>query len=253
MENGWQDGNAEFFGTETMAETLTRARDGWAEGAEKCKKLAEALFEEISRKVEKPVPVQDVEGEEFDVGALLAGEPEHWTRWENERSGSTSMGRLLTVVYNGSELGHVMADAMAAKGAVTVALIEALELAGFRVELVLSYGTYSDRKILEQYIQVKKPSQPPDLSRLAVALADPSAFRRLCFSSRMTQGTDEDKRTWDPNESRSHDVEFGGDIYIGTRSGGIEDCHWSDEKDARAWVLARLQEQGVKLIDEKGE
>lgn len=210
------------------------ARIGWAEGMKQAEEISKPLVETIVGQLERSDITYDVEGIAVDVGRFLAEEPECWIRFENEIvSSPCASPRLITIVHNLSESSRVDADSIMRKGAHVMALIQALEYAGHRVELtVLPFasqeGTCS--------VTVKQFDQPLDSALAIYALAHPSVLRRLGFiyAENMSYGA---QRVIGSSYGRPTNPESDADIKVHSRVGVID----------MAWIVNELAKQGVTL------
>lgn len=210
------------------------ARTGWAEGMKQAEEISRPLVETIVGQLERSDIVYDVEGIAVDIGRFLAEEPEVWIRFENEIvSSPCASPRLITIVHNCSESSRVDADSIMSKGAHVMALIQALEYAGHRVELtVLAFasqeGTCS--------VTVKQFDQPLDNALTIYALAHPSMLRRLGFiyAENMSNGA---QKVVGSSYGRPTNPESDADIKVHSRVGVID----------MGWIVQELAKQGVTL------
>lgn len=248
-------GEIEWAGTETFEEAVKLASDGWTEGEKKTKALSHGLFAHVSHLIERQNVVYDVEGNGIDVAKFLNNEPECWQKFETELT-QGSGHRLVRIVFNFSASSKVSSGVIMARGAAIAALVELLEYAGHRVELIavqsIEYmgkpDTPSSNNYGELRIGVKEFSQNLDMGRVSFALAHPAMLRRIAFSV-WERGLDSDQRPklgipanyGHPCDLRSDR----GDIYIGKALLG--EVQWENEKKAERWIINELKKQGVTL------
>lgn len=237
----------DWQGTRTFAEAIELAVNGWPQGLEKAKMLSTGLFNGISSTIERPYYIYDYEGSNVDIARYLDNEPECWQRVEYVNTNGPGR-RIIKLTMNGGALAMVNGEAYFNKGAMCIALIDCLELAGHGVELELAYAIFDglggNSIATEQYITLKTANQPMDLSLIAFAVANPAAHRRLKFGYL---------------ESIMHEVNgissYGcsteipkpkrGDIYIGYDHG----IDYNSLESARAFIIEQLKDQGVVLSE----
>lgn len=241
-----------FTKTHSFRDALTLARNGWPEGEEKIRPLANALFTKVGSLVEREEMVHDVVGNALDIGAYLNNDPECWMHPETHLEEGFSP-RILRLVFNAAVSAGVSTDVIQAKGAAIAALIQALELSAYRVEVwVIAWccsRTPEDRHsvVHENRVLVKSADQNLDFGRLVFALAHPSMPRRLGFAVTETDPRSNEK--WGlcmgyPCETRTER----GDIYIGCSFLG--EPHWTNAESVIAWILETLKAQGVAIREE---
>jgi hypothetical protein len=218
---------------------LTLARDGWPQAAKEADSLASGHLRTVSVRSMTPVPRLDVCGESVDVGAFLSGEPEAFLAFEKRETAGA--GRVVTLTYNGSTSGGVPTQVMVARGAATLALARLLEEAGYSTEIVYAQAGKHRNATVVSTATVKQPDQPFDAERLAFWFCHPAALRRITFA--IFDGWGVDAGCHYPAAAPP---ELRGDIYV---SHALLGSQWADPKSARAWIVARLKEQGVEVTE----
>lgn len=173
----------EFTGTRSFEEALAMARHGWTEG----ERIIADLSDRLEERVHRALPWYGMElaesGGEVDVAALLDGQRENMWDW---REGG---GRKPVVRINVNAAVHnrITTQEVQVMGAAIVALIDALERMGRRVELELFWPTtaYKDGAepmIASARVRIKEADDPMHVANLAFALAHASMYRRILFS-----------------------------------------------------------------------
>lgn len=210
------------------------ARTGWADGMKRAEEISRPLVETIVAQLERSDIAYDVEGIAVDVGRFLAEEPECWIRFENEIvSSPCASPRLITIVHNLSQSANVDADSIMRRGAHVMALIQALEYAGHRVELtVLPVSTQEGCCS----VTVKQFDQPLDNALAIYALAHPSVLRRLgfIFIENMSHGA---QKTIGSGYGRPVNPDSDADVKVHSQVGVID----------LGWIVRELAKQGVTL------
>lgn len=244
-----RDRQKSFNGVETYTDAYKLAKDGWKEGTVSINEMATPLFDHVSKMIERVEVNHDVEGHSIDVARFIDGEPEAWMKFENVLKEADNGHRLIRVVFNICASAMVDAEVMTRKGAAVAALVELLEYAGHRVELILTIGVEGyGADALEVYTRLKEFDQNLDTSVLAFALAHPASFRILFFAI-MEQCPAALRHSLGVpgGYGRPRDIkkENRGDVYIG-RSWG-PDLQWESADGAEKWVIDQLKAQGITL------
>lgn len=239
-----------FTGVKSPAEAYKLAREGWTSGAATIKDMAAPVFNHISKMIERVEVNHDVEGHSIDVARFVDGEPEAWLKFENVIQESETGHKLVRIAYNISASAGISKEVITRKGAAAAALVELLEYAGHRVELILCEGGEGCYGVIdtEMFIRMKEFDQNLDMPVLAFALAHPATLRCLMFSI-MEQYPAEVRRSIDVGAGygRPKDIEKEnqGDIYIGKSR--MDEQQWHSEEAAEAWVIDQLKKQGISL------
>lgn len=244
-------------GTRTFAEALKLANDGWTEKEKEVRALINPMFDAVSSLIEKIDVSYDYEGHNIDVGRFVEGEPECWQKFETKIVDGSG-NKIIRLVFNASVSAGIRPNVIIQRGAAIASLIELLEFAGHRVELILAFCGRefrgSSKEVRNEfYIPVKDANQPMDLAKLIYILAHPSVLRRLYlrameletddeFISDMNVGFGYGRPSEIPEDKR-------GDIYIGHASS--EEDTWRDSKLVDQWLKDQLTKQGIILREEK--
>lgn len=183
------EGNKRFAGTETFAEAIELATNGWSDGTKRINVLRAQLTDFVSRAVAaKSKSLNwDVTGDFLDVGRYLNGEPEVFGSYEAD--GEQTVAKVTKIVANVSAIGSVQSESIFSAGAAIFAAVDLLESLGHRVELWLGSGsTLHTGKRLQVLVKLKDASQPVDSDRLAFFLAHNASLRRIFFSAECQRG-----------------------------------------------------------------
>jgi hypothetical protein len=235
------DANTSFDGAILLAEK------GWPEGRDMMAAFASKL--DVSGMVAKPEIVYDVIGNGgIDMGRYMTGEPECMIDWLetdvplHERIG----GKIIHIVVNMAASAGISANIMQRRGAAVMALVDALEQAGKRVDITLVECCAE----FQISIPIKSAEYQPQADQIAFALVHPAMLRRIGFSLTAQcgeGGLNCAKGHYGVPSNNPH-----GDLYIPSAYYG--DDQWSSDTKALAWVKQILTEQGVTLetTDKKG-
>jgi hypothetical protein len=194
----------------------------------------------------------DVEGHAIDVARFVDGEPEAWLKFEEVLQESESGHKLIRIAFNYSVSGHISPEVITRKGAAVAALVELLEYAGHRVELILCHAVAeyrNDEAVTETYIRMKEFDQNLDSAVLAFALAHPATLRVLTFSIMEQYPYEVRRHIGVPGGGYGIPAEVNkenrGDIYIARSL--ASDSQWDSAEKAEAWIIKQLKEQGVTI------
>ncbi len=220
----------------TWEEAKQLAQSGWIEGMNEIEKYRAILEPKITQYIVRPVPKSSYTGYVVDVGAYLSNNPECFiTRgWEKRNY----PGRLFTIVVSCSFSCSVDADTIIKRGALVCALVDALEYAGHRVEIICNDTSTSRGGKNEIDVVVKKHDQPLEMTDLAFCLAHPAMLRRIIFSANELMGWSD----YASNYGYPAQATNQGDLYINEiHSGKI------NVEEAISWLLDKLREFGIDM------
>lgn len=222
--------SSDWSGNATYKECASMAREGWPEGAEKVKAISERIGEILTSTIEQTIFNHAVVGHNLDVGAYLAGSPECFTSPEPLKIDLQGT-RLVKMVVSGCCSSTRTSLEYQTRGAAIVAMIQALELNGYSLEVWLNFAAMDRRTdtLIGLDVKLKDFGDALDLDRVTFATVHTGHFRRLVFGQiEKTIGM-----TCAPLSPR--DAQNKGDIYIGT-----DDGEYSDEAEAAEWVKGKL-------------
>lgn len=183
---GWRrpqsiSGDAAFTGSESFEEALGFAISGWDEGRDAMN--ADVDFATAKQAVfKRPDWEYSVAGQRACIPSYCAGVPNHMVYMDDTTS---RLAMPIVRIYVDAGATHfTTAEAMTRRGAAIVALIDQIERAGQRVELIATKHSDTrpaayDRQ--EINITVKRADEVLDLDRISFAMAHPSFLRRVCF------------------------------------------------------------------------
>lgn len=245
-----RNSDSDWAGVRTWPEAKSMARNGWREGLEKIDRYRAQIAPVITQQVLRPMQVYSVAGHYVDVGSYLANDPECFITREYEQRNYP--GRLFKLVCSVSFSAAITPETIIQRGAMVCALVDAIEFAGHRVEVVCNgalsahdskehrQGLYKDDGWFEVSVVVKKTQQPVEMIDLAFCLAHPAMFRRLIFSAAEIEGWSDVAHAYGyPSEASEK-----GDLYVAeVFSGTVPDT------EAISWVLSELKGLGVDLVD----
>ena len=221
---------------------------GWKEGLAEVEKYQAKISPFIAEKVLRHQQVFAVSGYNVDVGSYLANDPECFISRVNEERNYP--GKIFTIVCSISFSAAITPETIIQRGAMICALIDAIEYAGHRAEVVCNWavsreqesyyrrGDLKDSGWLEVDVTIKKADQPLEMIELAFCLAHPTMLRRIMFSVAEIEGWSDYARNYGYPATATNK----GDIYVQeVFSGEVSD------EIAIDWVLTELKNLGVDL------
>lgn len=246
------DERTTFTGVATFDDAVRLARDGWADGLARVAPLAAAFTRDVAARVERDVPTFDVEGIGIDVARYVDGEPEAWLRFDRETTSGLAT-RHVHVLLNAAVSHNVAHHVIERRGAAIYALVDLLELAGFRVTLTVATRAQRRGADVAHAVTVKAPSQPLDPARVIFACVHPAMLRRLLLRT-----YEHAPGTYHPRLGAGYgvptDVDIPADVtlpalvsYDDVPNWGADGTPWASDESTRQWLRAQLSDHGVHV------
>ena len=226
----------EWNGNVLWEEAKILAISGWIEGLEQIRKLSVQMSEIIASKIVKYEPEYALGGGVIDIGAFLGNNPEYFVvKRPNEME---QKGKIVTIVCSVSFSAAIDSTVIIQRGAMICALIDALEMSGFRCEIIVNFTTTYQSGKIEVDVVLKKAQQSLNITELAFCLAHPAMLRRFMFSVAELEGWADYAYAYGfPYEATKK-----GDLYI--------DKIYSKEvpnDQAISWVTEQLKNLGITI------
>ncbi len=240
-----ENGNSgSFFDHVSLAQAKQLAITGWPDGLKKLEQFSAKLGNVAARSIAKQEVIFDVTGIDFDMGAVMSGEPECW--YDLTPRDETKTVRM---AYNVIVSGGMSQEMMQLRGACIAALVDLLEANNIRVELD-AYGTldYMYQHKISMIIQIKSASQHLDLDRLAFVFMHAGMSRKLTFSYCQTVCNNQSDSSigWGITPDLSnYDLNISG--------GHIGLPEYASIQEMIEWLKARLADFGVHMKSESGD
>lgn len=163
-----------------FAESMRLARDGWTDAESRIRPVAGRIMREGSL-AERIAFTMSCVGEEYDVGALLAGVPECMYLPTSE---ITQGRRIVRVNVPLGANCTVSESAFARRGAIALALADSIAANGQTPEIIGTLqvvGSASEKIAVTASIPLMLAGEDLDVPFLAFAVAHASTTRRLWF------------------------------------------------------------------------
>jgi hypothetical protein len=170
-----EDDRDDFRGA-SWDESLALLRNGWQAGTADVVAAVDKI--ELAEKVAPGSYQQDVTGDFFDVGLMLAGQPEHWYRQVDD-----PVRRAVNVVVNVAASCGVSVDELTAKGAATLALIDKLQEEGFIVDLSCVYVHERRGGVHREKIVVDLGTTPLPMQDASYLIGHIAGYRRTLIAA----------------------------------------------------------------------
>lgn len=245
-------GRDEFSGVGSFDAARKLASEGWPEGRLRVTRFSASIGDRVRSRMRRTEYEAAEYGPIFDIGAFLADDPYMMLRPFETDALSTGRGAIVKVVASLGARADVTHAVYTMRGAAVVALVDALESTGRRVDLVGTYSatrSYGDGR-LDVAVQLKRPDQMLNADVLSFALAHPASLRRIGFAIRENAPTALRRHVFNDSlnggacASAVHPLAAAADVTIGP---AFYEPAWFNEASATAFVLDVLAKQGIAL------
>jgi hypothetical protein len=177
----------------------------------------------------------DVEGQFFDIGMVISGEPECWFK-----PAKKPVKKVVSICVNIAGSGGVDASSLARRGAAILALVDRLQELNYIVELTAVCGAeHADNKNIS-FAWFEFGTTPLDIDAAALTLAHTGWFRVACFALTECCGGGDPGQYYCKELDRDERKKF--NIYI--PSGDIRNKDGqtlNSAKDAAVWVQDQIE------------
>lgn len=249
----------------STAEVMSQIRLGWKDEDEAFK-LFKLISGEVRAHIPKTVAQRSVSGGTLRVPALLAGRPDHFVRnvaiadVADNRKGK----QMIRLCVNVDAIGGVGPALFKLRGAAAIALAEALEASGKRVEITLAIasapldlpgGKYAgamgqhDPLLNQRYYVVVKPFSSPVSPLLhTFPLMSPYILRTLFFAFwAVGLPADEERKFYQGSAGMvGKVVDHNADLYL-AEFGAYNAGSYKDVEGAKAWVIEQMKAFGLDI------
>jgi hypothetical protein len=237
-----KEGDSYWSGTATLGEAKDLALRGWADGVTRVRPLADAIFAHVADKVFVRQPDWTYAGGAVNVGRYVAGHPKAFNTWTMEPR-TVDGSKIIRILYNTGASARVEAGMMFNRGAAAIALVDALERSGRRVQVdvVNRVENKTGTHTMTIWGRLKEASDPTNLNVLAFALCNAAMHRRIVFGIREAFPFAARQGICPGSYGRSQDVATDAAIYFGIGSAP----QWHSLESAEMWVLEELRRLGA--------
>lgn len=207
------------------------------------------MNELITSKIVRQKPVYAVAGNYIDIGNYLSNDPECFIAKEYDEN--NQQGKIITIVCSIGFSAAISPETIIQRGAMVCALIDAIEYAGYRAEVICNKatsnssntrdGSNKDNGWLEVDVTLKKANQVLNRIELAFCLAHPAMLRRIMFSVAEIEGWSDFTYGYGYSSTATNK----GDLYIEEIFSKVV----ADE-EAIKWILSELKKLGITIEQE---
>lgn len=229
---------SDWYGNVSWEEAKTLAISGWIEGLNEIKKISVELSEIIVTKIVRYEPEYGVGGGVVDVGAFLSNSPEYFMMKNSTEK--EQEGKIITIVCSVSFSAAIDSKVIIQRGGIVCALADAIEMSGFRCEIIANRTSFSESGKFEIDVTLKKAQQSLNIIELAFCLAHPAMLRRFMFSVEELEGWADYAYCY----GTPHEATEKGDLYIDAIYSYIV-----PNSQAINWVTEKLKKLGVQIIN----
>jgi hypothetical protein len=249
-ENSWT-------GTDSFAQSVDYAKNGtWEPGdVSEFRNMFDELIPKLREYTDQNfVEMPDVSGFEVNMQAYIDGEPDHMRQWMPVEEATSK--RALCMVIGHSISSGISAAELFQKGQAAIALVRALRLLGYELE-IWSEMTVTGRRNTEVPYSVltclHKAGQVMDESAVEFAVGNPSWLRRLIFAFeegesaaiRKMYGFGAGSGGYGAPAGIHHKDLVGAEIALDLGRGWWAGGEKNTGQRAMEWVVAQLKELGV--------
>lgn len=191
----WDIDTEAFRGTRTMSDAIRLTRNGWQDGIDMAKKVAERIAGQMPTRRQR---VHSVAGGSVNVGRMLSGNPLHMRQRVKLPS-----SKVITLVNNTGFQASITPEAISIRAAIVAAMADTLENAGYACEIVsvskanfkvLPADEIPGAPFVVTATKIKSAGDRLNLSDVMFGLGHTSMHRRFQFAVRNT--FDEFERSW---------------------------------------------------------
>lgn len=180
-------GGEDWHGTASYEEAFQLCEDGWSEARRGVDTILTPLRDRLADKLANVTERHhDLVGYEPDIDRFVSGEME--CMWDDRVVPQPTKGKVVTLLVQATFTGANDPEAIKAQGAAIIALVEAMELCGFELDIWVENSTRQDND--EHSPQVSyhtvlthahRAGELFDINGFMFALGHPSWLRRIIF------------------------------------------------------------------------
>lgn len=158
----------------TYEEACDLARKGWTKGRQEILEISKKI--NIRGRVKLPQIAYDVTGDCWDIGRLVAGDPEPAMYWTPGSTDIHGHGKCIKIIVNTATSAVISESIMRLRGANVLAVIDALEAVGYTTEI---WAIFSENSGHDIRVRVKDQGEQIGDDIISFAVAHPSFSRRF--------------------------------------------------------------------------
>jgi hypothetical protein len=187
LRSSRKKGSPEWYGTDSFETAQHLATFGWEEGFRKIKQIVPIVKEKFDLLIPKQdygeETAHDVSGGAVDIGQFLGGNPACMTTFRPNFE-EIKQGDILQRIYiNGGYHAGIEAQTVFNRAACLIAMVDSLEVFGFRMEINVIDVSYANNAICYIMTTIKGFDEHTDMDKLAFSVGNASFLRRMIFSA----------------------------------------------------------------------
>jgi len=176
------------------------------------------------------------------MGDYLAGHPEPYAAIRRKPDDNARKGKspVIKVFINLACSAAIRNDALEARGAAVLAMVDAIESAGYAAEVVVGSHSQVGRNTYDYKITVKRAGDKLNVNSVAFAMGNPDTFRRFIFGAREADFAINSATPIEWTDIPADAIHIGCmNTYYGHK--------WETPEMSRAWVVEQLKLQGISV------
>jgi hypothetical protein len=233
-------------GTDTFEEATAIAFN-WPEGVAQVEEM-KARIALASQRTRTKVVAREAGPGVLSMGKFIAGHPQPYMSLVPDSRVRRGKGKVVRIAINSAVGGYVSTDVIMKRGAAVLALSQALEQTGHRVEIMVGDSTSGQRNSVYHFrVTVKRAEQKLNLNSVAFAVAHPAMQRRFFFSAE-ERGDAKFRETFRVGQSYGNPAPMvvpEGTILVPEAKSTSRE--WQSVEAASEWLTRTLEAQGVKV------
>jgi hypothetical protein len=176
------------------------------------------------------------------MGDYLAGHPEPYAAIKRKPDDNARKGKspVVKVFVNLACSASISNDALEARGAAVLALVDAIEAAGYAAEVVVGSHSKVGRNTYDYRVAVKRAGDKLALNSVAFAMGNPDTFRRFIFGAREAEFSVQSAMPIEWDDIPEDAIHIG---CMNTQYGNP----WNSPEGARTWIVQELAKQGINV------
>lgn len=174
----YEAGSVQFRQSASLQEAADLCRNGWPDGARRVSELRDKI--NAANPMGPRLIKWSVAGAYPSIPRYLAGDPLHMRQLD---SAKLRRRPVMTIVSGCGANGNVDVKSLTRRAAVTAAIVDVIEAAGFSCAVYVAAFASSGNLVGGAMVTVKDAGQQVDIGRMAFAMGHGAFFRRFVFGA----------------------------------------------------------------------
>lgn len=174
-------GQKDWYGTESLDEALDLAENGYEEGLQAAKMLKDRIDAILKSETYERKYFHDVVGGSVSLPDYVLGVPDHMMNYDIALE--RHLGKTIEIVAEMGMNCGISTQSIELRGAALLAVIDALENQGFRVDVTITetVGNHGNLRMCYR-VPLKNGDRSLSPSMISFAITHPAWLRRILFS-----------------------------------------------------------------------